>query len=70
MSLNHLYAQVGLPFPAGGRIAAHVDLREAGVEPEHTLSVGIAMREHKIGQPTNRGLDRVVGVAHLSGHIA
>lgn len=61
MNLRVLYAQFRTPFPAGGRIAAHVDLRESGLTPEYSLPVSgsLAQRRDKTRQPTNRGLDDI-----------
>lgn len=72
MNLRVLYALHCTPFPAGGRIAAHVDLRESGIEPAYTQTVGEAFADRRdmTRQPTNRGLDLIVGVAHLSGVVA
>jgi hypothetical protein len=67
MNLNTLYARAGDPFPAGGRIAARVDLDAVGIEPVYRRSPLADLDAHKSGQPSNRGLLVVRVINPLNG---
>lgn len=65
MDFNPIFRAAGNPFPAGGRVAATVDMNIAGITPTPSANLGDWVGD-KARQPTNRGLRGLNGALRMA----